>query len=129
MKFVIAFCLISALAGFAAAGCGLELTGKWQNELGSLMVLNCTNQVCGGTFTNAVGDDAGPYEVMGRQLCDGVFTLSVYLSKTGYILTWTGRLAEENAGRLVAPWTMVSANAPWWSAVNIGFDTFGRASF
>jgi hypothetical protein len=108
---------------------------KWQNELGSVMIIADVNQTTGsfaGTYNSAVGNATKEYGLRGRFDIEG-FTLGWVVSyKNEYqnahsTAAWSGQVQIRSGKPTIqTTWllTTQTTSADAWKSTNVGFDTF-----
>ncbi len=138
-----ALCLVAALSLSSLAACeqaavpaaagrtAVDLTGHWQNERGSVLVVDSVvDGVLKGTFTSTVGkaNSKVAYPITGFVNGD-VVGFVVNFGESGSVATFAGQLADEG---LRTQWhvsrDVADADEPkqLWSSVLTGSDTFTK---
>ncbi|NOK57813.1 MAG: hypothetical protein GFH27_549287n117 [Chloroflexi bacterium AL-W] len=116
-----------------------NLSGKWYNELGSMMELEVVDDTITGTFTANTNGSVGVYPLTGRTDSDA----SPDSQAVGFVVAWH-RTPEDNLHSVTAwsgqyqiidgkeilttQWLLTREHIPEhnWSSTVVGHDTFTR---
>jgi len=119
----------------------MGLTGKWYNELGSVMELEIRGSEITGIYKTNVGDADGWYSIVGRTGGNQANreTLGfLVLWKNGKrdtdsVTVWTGELLADSKGneRIETMWLLTSETSVQdeWKSTLAGKDIFERVPF
>ena len=116
---------------------GVSLEGNWQNELGSVMIIESVDSSTGvfsGSYTSSVGDAEDSYLLTGRYdtasdtptLGWTVTWLNDY-NDADSTTTWSGQYQEpDGAPTLLTQWLLTSETDPDdnWQSTLVGSDVF-----
>ena len=111
---------------------------KWQNELGSVMIITDVNLTTGsffGTYNSAVGDATKEYWLRGRFDTDGTTLGWVVSYQNEYLnahstAAWSGQLRIQFEATvpvsIQTTWllTTQTTSADAWKSTNVGFNVF-----
>ncbi len=111
-----------------------DFSGKWKNELGSIVTLDQEGGKVMGTYTSPVSEPGRPVTgaVIGYVTGMGI-VFSVQWTGLQSMTSWVGQLVPVRIGETIIPtlqalWQMVSSVHPGdeWAAINAGADVFTR---
>lgn len=121
------------LCQFSVQAKTLQAGASWTNELGSVFTINNigTNGLLSGTYTTAVGCDAGqPQPVTGWYYPGsggGAMVFSANFQGCNSVTSWSGQY-NNNTGIFTTLWYLTAAGAPVWNGINAGTNTFTPTS-
>jgi hypothetical protein len=115
-------------------------SGKWHNELGSVMELSVNGSSITGTYVTAVGEAAGTYQLVGSMDVDGdptsqgqviawVVLWSNAEKSSNSVTAWSGQYQMiDGQEEIVALWLFTEGMAPNsdWSSTMVNQDIFTR---
>jgi hypothetical protein len=114
----------------------MDITGRWYNELNSTMYLEVTGKRLSGWYITAVGDAAGPYELIGYlDVTDDTPTLGWTVTwqnskkQAHSVTTWCGQAQPvDGQDQIDTTWLLVrsTVDAEDWEATMISKDLFKR---
>lgn len=111
-------------------------TGRWKNQLGSLLELHVTDGEVSGRLDMGAGNDGQPVwvEVRGRVGTD-LITFNAIFPNHGTVVAWVGQHTSEDQVRQIKTVWVHATNVPdsqeqaWmWFSNRIGADVFKRIS-
>ena len=111
-------------------------SGKWKNQLGSLLDLQVADGEVSGRLDMGVGNDGEPLwvEVRGRAGTD-LITFNAVFPNHGTVVAWVGQHTVEGQVRQIRTVWVHATNVPdsqeqaWmWTSNRIGADVFKRVS-
>lgn len=116
--------------------CGIS--GKWKNQMGSILDISCENGYLNGKYSSAVGNANGLYEILGRynmvgannQDCVAGFSVAWnndIMGNSNSTTSWTG-IHYASEGVIHTHWILVRYMEPnkLWAASMVGHDDFER---
>jgi hypothetical protein len=110
-------------------------TGKWQNELGSVMDLDVVNGLVNGTYNSAVSATGAPVtgKIKGFAKADILALVVRWNIPAASMTSWVGQVERRGGDRIRTLWHLVQdvpdQDEPQelWASVLTGTDLFRRA--
>lgn len=110
-----------------------NVSGQWQNELGSTVTFVQNGSILTGTYESAVsgGGSATSGQVQGY-VTEGLISFIVLWDSVAAITAWVGQIqpSATSMPSFDTLWQMTQQVGPGeeWAAINAGADTFVRCS-
>jgi Avidin family len=114
----------------------MDVSGLWYNELNSTMELKVAGKSITGSYISAVGDAAGPYDLIGfLDDSDETPTIGwvvVWMNKKKMahaVTSWCGQAHDGDGDPLIETMWLLSSSTTEgseWESTMIGHDTFRR---
>ena len=114
----------------SGTGSFVDFAGAWQNELGSIMHLEQTNNALEGTYTSTVSSTGGKTSGDLKGFVDGdLVSFVVHWRDFQAITSWVGQCTPDSSHNSIkALWQMTKQvdTGDEWASINAGSDIFTR---